>query len=112
MPTSPQKTVTASAIFNLKQSEIDAFVWIEWFPTNKPVYDEEGNPTYEEDGTPIVEAVTLTEFLGLIMKQEMIMPKVRQVTAKLEEMYWKLNYNSKTMNQYIEDNLTVTVVIE
>lgn len=112
MPTSPQITITVTKTYTVKESEKDAFLSIQGFPVNKPVYDSEGNPTFEEDGTPITEPMTETEYMAEIEKQQMSMSVLREATAKLEEMYGKINYNAHDMLQYLSDNLTVSVEID
>ncbi len=109
---SPTVNITVTKTYTLKQSEIDAFLSLKGFPLDKPVYDWSGNPIYEEDGTPITEPMTQEEFMAEIEKMQMSWPVVIDATARLEELYGKLNYNAKEMNDYIMNNLTVSVVIE
>lgn len=47
-----------------------------------------------------------------IVKYRMFSPDIKSATAELQELYGKLNYNAKEMNDYIMNNLTVSVVIE
>lgn len=56
--------------------------------------------------------MTQEETMAHISKYEMALPVVSDTTAKCEALYGKLNYNAQEMNDFIMDNLTVSVVIE
>lgn len=47
-----------------------------------------------------------------IEKWDMAFPIVSSTTAMCEALYGKLNYNAQEMNDFIMNNLTVSVVIE
>jgi len=109
---SPTVNITVTQTYALTQSLIDTFLDVDWFTWTKPVLNAEGYQTFDENGIPVMEPMTQEEYMANVTKWKMAFPVIQKVTNTCQELYGKLNYNAQEMNDFIMDNLTVSVVIE
>ena len=110
-------TTTTTITWTGTEQQLQLLLQENGFTGLKPIYDENGQPIInEETGEHVTEEMTKKEYLDYLIKEGGIhgggiMPMIRGTTASLQEKFGSLNYNSKNMNEAMQQLIQVSTII-